>query len=190
MPVKLEKRGSVWYLRGSVRGIKVHKSTKVTDEQSADDIRIITEHRLLQESIFGKAAVKTFAEAAASYLQSGGSNRFLAPITEAFSKFRLRDIQQNDLDAAGTKIYPTASPETRNRQCYTPFIAVWNHAVKNGWADVRAWSRPKKPKGTNVVRLKSRRSGQAPVDYERAAEFVAAMSPAPAMVMTFLFTQG
>ncbi|RWP19282.1 MAG: site-specific integrase [Mesorhizobium sp.] len=190
MPLKLEKRGKVWWLRGSVRDIKVYRSTKVTNEQDADDIRIVTEHQLLLESVFGKAATKTFGEAVASYVESGGSDRFLRPITEVFGKFRLRDIKQNDLNAAAAKLYPTAQPETRNRQCYTPFIAVWNHAVKNGWAEVRLWQRPRKPKGTNVVRIRSARSGQAPVDYERAAKFVSFMSPAPAMVLTALFYTG
>ena len=55
---------------------------------------------------------------------------------------------------------------------------------------MRQWSRPKKPKGTNVVRLAKTRSGTAPVDYERAARFVEAMSPAPAMLMTTLFYTG
>ncbi|MBZ9980363.1 site-specific integrase [Mesorhizobium sp. BR-1-1-8] len=190
MPIKLKKRGSVWYLRGSVRSIAVHKSTKVADEQSADDVRIVTEHALLQESIFGKAAVKTFGEAVASYLESGGSDRFLSPLTKEFGHFHLRHITQSGLDSFARTLYPTATPETRNRQCYTPFIAVWNHAVKNGWADVRLWQRPRKPKGTNVVRIRSARSGQAPVDYERAALFVSKMSPAPAMVLTALFYTG
>jgi integrase len=107
-----------------------------------------------------------------------------------FGETRLTDIKQKELDAAALALFPTAQPETRNRQCYTPFIAVWNHAVKNGWAEVRMWQRPRKPKGTNVVRLKSERSGQRPVDYERAAAFVAKMSPAPAMLMTALFYTG
>jgi hypothetical protein len=89
MPLKLEKRGSVWYLRGSIRGIAVHESTKVTDEQAADDIRVATEHRLLQESILGKKAVKTFKEASESYLKSGGSDRFMTRLVEHLGPTRL-----------------------------------------------------------------------------------------------------
>lgn len=57
-------------------------------------------------------------------------------------------------------------------------------------ASPKKWQRPRKAKGTNVVRLTPVRSGTAPVAYERAAEFVAAMSPAPAMIMTTLFYTG
>jgi integrase len=107
-----------------------------------------------------------------------------------FGEMRLNEINQKVLDEAAARLFPDTQPETRNRQCYTPFIAVWNHAVKNGWATVRLWQRPRKAKGTNVVRNGNLRSGTAPVDYERAAIFVAAMSPAPAMLMTALFYTG
>ncbi|WP_051520600.1 tyrosine-type recombinase/integrase [Aquamicrobium defluvii] len=57
--------------------------------------------------------------------------------------------------------------------------------------DARVWERPRKAKGTNVVRLVGKsRSGTSPVEYDYAARFVAAMSPDPAMLMTFLFYTG
>ena len=190
MPLKLVKRGKIWWMRGTVRGVPVYESTKTDNEDGADMVRIATEWRILQETVLGKKAVKTFEDAVVSYLKSDGSERFISGLRKQLGNRRLHDIAQNDLDEAARKLYPTAQPETRNRQCYTPFIAVWNHAVKNGWADVRMWQRPRKPKGTNVVLRKSDRSGQAPVEYEHAVRFVAAMSPAPAMLMTFLFYTG
>jgi integrase len=76
-------------------------------------------------------------------------------------------------------------------QAYTPFIAVWNHAARNRWADKREWQRPRKPKGTNVKFLrKEHRAGSFPVSYEHASKFVLAMSPAPAMLMTTFFYTG
>jgi integrase len=63
--------------------------------------------------------------------------------------------------------------------------------VANKWAEPRAWRRPRKAKGTNVVTAaKAYRAGDRPVAYEHAARFVAAMSPAPAMIMTTLFYTG
>lgn len=100
------------------------------------------------------------------------------------------DISQSDLDTAARTLFPTASPETRNRQCYTPFIAVWNHAVVNQWAETRQWRRPRKLKGTNLITLKPQRAGNRPTNYDRAAQFVAAMSPATAQIMTALFYTG
>lgn len=194
MPLKLKPRGKVWWIRGTVHGQTIYESTGTHDKEVAEALRIKREAGLVSDHVYGAKATRTFAHAVESYLKAEGDPRFIGTVDSGllghFYGKRLSDIKQNDLDDAARKLYPTATPETRNRQCYTPFIAVWNHAVKNGWADVRLWSRPKKPKGTNVVVLRSKRSGQAPVDYERAAQFVAAMSPAPAMLMTFLFYTG
>lgn len=188
--VLVKRNGSPhWYLRGSVRGLHVLESTGTHDDQAADTIRILRERELLDESIFGKKINATFDQAAASYLQSGGSTRFLAKLTEVFGSKLLRKIKQNDLDAAARNMYPDAAAETINRQCHTPFIAVWNHAVGNEWADIRKWKRPRKAKGT-VVKREKKRSGDRPVEYELAATFVSNMSPAPAMVMTALFYSG
>jgi integrase len=194
MPIKLKLRGKVWWIRGTVHGQAVYESTGSYDKEAAEALRIKREAQLVSDHVYGAKATRTFAHAAESYLVSGGDVRFIGTVDGGllgyFYSRRLRDITQSDLDEAARKLYPNAQPETRNRQLYTPFIAVWNHAVKNGWAEVRMWQRPRKPKGTNVVRLGSQRSGTAPVDYDRAAQFVAAMSPAPAMLMTALFYSG
>jgi integrase/recombinase XerD len=194
MPLKLYKRGKVWWISGTVYGQTVRESAGTDDEKTAEAIRIKREAGLVSDHVYGPKATRTFAQAVESYLKAGGDMRFIGTPDDGllahFYDTRLKDIQQNDLDAAARKLYPEAQPETRNRQCYTPFIAVWNHAVKNGWAELRQWSRPRKPKGTNVARPKNRRAGTFPVDYAHAARFVGAMSPGPAMIMTTLFYTG
>lgn len=194
MPLKLYKRGKVWWISGTVHGQAVRESTRAHDKEVAEAIRVKKEAGLVSDHVFGPKATRTFAQAVESYLKAGGDARFIGGLEGGllghFYNTPLKDIRQNDLDDASRKLYPTAQPETRNRQCYTPFVAVWNHAVKNGWADVRQWSRPKKPKGTNVVRITKRRAGTFPVEYEHAARFIAAMSPGPAMLMTTLFYTG
>ncbi len=141
----------------------------------------------------------TFDRAADAHLAAGGSDRFLLEIgadgkprgiIEHLRGKKLYTITQDDLDRMAAKLYPTALPETRIRQFYGPFRAVWNFAVMEGWADAKKWRLPKKPKGTNVETLKKFRSGSTPTSYDRAAQFVLAMSPAPAMVMTALFFTG
>lgn len=103
----------------------------------------------------------------------------------------LHTIKQSDIDKLAGQLYPTAGPKTRLRQLYAPFRAVWNHAARQGWAEVRTWEVPKaKLKGTNTPSGSSRRVGNAPTSYEHAAAFVTAMSPAPSMVMTALFFTG
>jgi integrase len=202
MPLKLtQRKGSdVWYVRGTVRGKSVFESTGTRDRESAEQIRIKTEAQLLIESIHGKKALITFTEAANAYLDAGGSSRFLIKVRKKdgvasglvphFRNKLLKDLTQKDVDDAADKLFPTASAETKNRQCHTPFIAVWNHAVTNLWAEPRQWRRPRAPKGTNVVKLKKTRAGTKPTSYDRAAQFVAEMSPAAAQIMTALFYTG
>jgi len=205
----LLKRGRTYYVRGTVsstgqdgkrKSIRVFKTTGTGDRTLAEAIRIKTEKRILDEAVFGKAKVVTFKQAAEEYVESGGAQRFLFDwrktddtekgLVPHFGDRLLASITQEDLDKAATALYPTSTAETRNRQCHTPFIAVWNHAFGSEPNMARKWKRPRKPKGTNVVRLAKRRAGTFPVEYEHAAKFVAAMSPGPAMVLTTLFFTG
>jgi hypothetical protein len=78
MPLKLTKRdGSPnWYLRGTVRGITINESTGVADQEIAEAIRARREWDCFQESVFGAKTTTTFAEAARSYIASGGKGDF------------------------------------------------------------------------------------------------------------------
>jgi integrase/recombinase XerD len=201
MALKLTLRGGKYYLRGTVRGTPVYETTGTDDKKTADQIRIKREAELLKESIHGRIATLTFAQAASSFIDSGGSPRFLGKLDETTGKWggliglfydRVIDtITQSDLDAAADKLYPGTQYNTRNRQCHAPFIAVFNHAVRNKWAQPRAWARPRKPKGTMLkFSNKPKRAGTTATTYERAAQFVLAMSPGPAMLMTTFFYTG
>lgn len=200
MPLKLIRRkgSDNWYLRGTVRGQGVFESTGTSDEKIAEQIRIKLEDRLLTESVFGKRATVTFAEAADAFIEAGGSSRFLFEVnSEGWSRGlavalrgrKLIDLTQGELDNLALKLYPDTLPETRIRQFYAPFRAVWNYAARQGWAETRVWSLPRKLKST-AERRERKRSGSEPTTYDRAAAFVTAMSPAPSMVMTALFFTG
>jgi integrase/recombinase XerD len=188
------KRGRTWYVRGTVkvgeRKKSVYESSGLHIEKEAEIFRARLESRLIDELLYGEKQVKTFQDAMISYGESGGSPRYMAQLNGKFGPRRLCDITQSGLDAAAHELFPNTLPLTRNRQCHAPFIAVWNHAVRNGWAELRKWQRPRKEKGTNVVHKPTNRSGSAPTSYDTAARFVASMSPAPAMVMTALFYTG
>jgi hypothetical protein len=81
MSLRLVKRhGQLnWYIRGSVRGIAVDKSTLTDNEATTDAIRIKEENRLLNRSVFGEKASVSFVEAAVQYMEQGGETRFLQP---------------------------------------------------------------------------------------------------------------
>lgn len=194
MPITKFKRGKIWYLRGTVKvgdeSRSVYETTGVADEGTAEIIRTQKEDSITKQLLHGEEYVATFDDAATSYLESGGDNRFLTKVCAAFAGRKLRSIGQGDLDREARKAYPNVQPETLNRQFYTPFISVWNHAALNRWCAPVKWQRPRKIKGTNVTKLSNRRAGTHPVEYERAACFVSVMSPAPAMLMTALFYTG
>ena len=134
MPLKLVRRPRTpcWITRGTLRGIRVEESTGVdlANRPGAEEVRAKREAEILAESVYGRRAVVTFAEAAVSYMENGGNKRFLAPIVKHFWTTPLAQIDQLALDRAARNLYPRASPATRNRQFFTPASAVLHHAAR------------------------------------------------------------
>lgn len=136
-----------WIIRGTLRGVRVEESTGTGNKQAAEEIRVKREHDILTESVYGRSATATFAHAALSYLESGGTKRFIEPIIEHFGTTLLAKIGQDAIDRGARKLYPDATPATRNRQFYTPVSAVMTHAAKRGWCAPLILERPPQPKG-------------------------------------------
>lgn len=181
----LSKRGSIWYARGTLYEVTVYQSTKTDNRATA--LRVL--RQIEDHYCSGSHRQRTFAQACEAYVGYGGEGTYLPRLVARLGHLSLTNIRQTDLDAAASALFGHCTRETQNRQAYTPFIAVWNHAVGNEWAAARTWRRPRKPKGT-VIRVAPSRSGTTPVSYERAWQFISAMSPAPAMLMTVLFYTG
>ncbi|MCJ8521852.1 hypothetical protein ABID21_004884 [Pseudorhizobium tarimense] len=80
--------------------------------------------------------IRTFTEAADSYLQHRGCNRFLSPIVEQFNGRLMSDIVPFDIKQMSPALYPTHSASTQNRQAITPARAVFSHAYERGWGPV------------------------------------------------------
>ncbi|MER9423943.1 site-specific integrase [Mesorhizobium sp. M0317] len=141
MPLKLvrRKKSPFLILRGTIRGIRI-----------AEEFRVKREAEVYQQSLYGRAVSKTFAEAALSYLEEGGSGRFLDKPLGHFATTPLGKIGLAEIEAGAKKHYAKASPATRDRQFFTPSCAVLKHAAKRGWCAMPIISRPKKPDG--VVR--------------------------------------
>lgn len=141
-----------YYLRGTIRGQTIYETTGTDDPKAAEEICIQRSAEILRGSIFGRKSVVTFAEAASRYLTQGGDARFVGTYDEETGKWdgligyfgtdQMMTIDQSRLDRAAVELYPDAIPDTRNRQVYTPFIAVWNSCVPD-LCDARDWHRPK-----------------------------------------------
>jgi len=173
-----------WYARGTLLGRAYFFSTKTDDLRRARSLAAAAQRKILASD-----NRPTFREACEAYAKDGGQGTYLQKLVARLGDVDLSDLHQKNLDDAAHAIYPNVSPATLNRCAYTPFIAVWNYAVGNEWAAARTWRRPRKPKGTGH-RSGALRSGTRPVPYERAWQFLSAMSPAPAMIMTALFYTG
>jgi integrase len=144
VPIKLVRRprSSNWILRGTLRGIRIEESTGVGDRRAAEEIRAKREAEILAESVYGRRATATFASAALSYMENGGSTRFLAPIIEHFGTTPLAQVDQDAIDRMARKLYPNSSDATRNRQAYTPTSAVIRHAARRNWCAPIILERP------------------------------------------------
>jgi len=179
MPLKLVKRGQVWHLRGTVRGVLVRETTGCVERSDAEEVRIKREAQIVERSIHGASTTATFLEAAVMYLENGGEARFIEPLTDYFKSAKLGRIDQAAIDKAAKEIYPEASTSTLNRQVYTPVAAILHYAAERGLCDWRKIRRPKQPK----VRVRWLRP-------EEADKLIAECSPHLKPLVTFLFYTG
>ena len=118
-------------------------TTRNSPKKSAPSARA----EILAQSVYGRRATATFAEAALSYLENGGNKRFLDKVLEHFGTTALAKIDQDVIDKGARKIYPNVSAATRDRQFYTPTSAVLKHAAKRGWCSQTIMERPEKAPG-------------------------------------------
>jgi hypothetical protein len=131
MPLRLVRRPKSpnWIIRGTVRGIRVEESAGTSDRRVAEEIRAKREAEILTDSVYGRRATCTFAEAALSYIECGGSTRFLEAVLRHFSTTPLARIDQDAIERGARKTYPGTSNATLDRQFFTPTSAVLKHHV-------------------------------------------------------------
>lgn len=131
--LRLKKRGNTWYAHGTVAGDRVRQSLGTSDRGTAEELRAQLEARIWKRHTYGEEAVRTFEEAATSYMEQGGERRFLVPIITHFKGRNVASIHPGDVRNMALSVYPDASPQTRNRQAITPARAIINHAHSLGW---------------------------------------------------------
>lgn len=184
MPLKLiaGRHGSpYWYIRGSVRGIRVDESTGCVEKKAAEEVRIKRENELLTRSIHGDPAVRTFAEAALSYMDGGGDGQHLTQILQHFGpKKLLAHIGQSEIDECAKKLYPRAAASTTNRKIYTPISAVLHHAARKKWCPKPVIARPK---GHDKERVRW-------ITYEEAEKLINAAAEHIKPLVVFLLSTG
>lgn len=149
MPLRLSKhkRSPNWYIRGTLRGVKVEESTGVTDRKIAETFRAKKEWQIIQGAIIGRRINATFLDAMIGYLEDGGEARFLKRIVDILGPVPLSQIDNTSIRTIANQLYPKGGPSTVNRHIYTPISAVLRHAAKRKLCDPLLVERPRQPKG-------------------------------------------
>jgi integrase len=178
MPLKLKppRQGKTPYysVRGTYLRVYVDRSTGTADRKAADRTRrrwiaeiecgeYIDPHAVepTAESVPPTVSLQspratTFLAAAIAYMRAGGDRKRLGPIIKHSSAASIRDlpldrIDQLAIDNAADDLYPRATPQTKNREFYTPVAAVLHRAglerrIKRpiGWKGTQstAWLEP------------------------------------------------
>jgi integrase len=133
MTLKLEKRGHVYYVRGSVAGMLVRRSAKTSDKSIAEQFLARLQRQLWEEHIYGRKRVITLGEAIDLYLRFGGEGRFLKSIRAAWNERTLDNISGVQIRELAVRLYPDACTATLNRHVVTPICAVINCAADRGF---------------------------------------------------------
>lgn len=181
MALKLIKRGKTYYMRGTVAGVSVYESTRVSIKEAAEAIRIRRAQEILERVSLGRRASISFAEAALTYLESGGEGRFLDPILDYFGEdFRLCDVNNEAVNNCARALKPDAAPATINRQIITPISAVVTLAAEDDLCAFRKFRR----RSVDNARLRWLTPDEAEALIESAGE------PATALKIAFLLGTG
>lgn len=128
--LKREKGSPYWYVRGSVCGLRIYRSTGTTGKEEAEEFAHKLEADIYKARALGHKQPATWARAVNLYLDGGGEDRFLLPLLDLWRDTPLAEIDQELVDRAARDLYPKATPATRIRQVYSPVRAVLRKARK------------------------------------------------------------
>lgn len=146
MPLKLKRRGRIWWMRGTVAGKRIYESTRTDCEKTAQQIAAQTEAERWKRHLYGAEQTVTMSQAILTYLEAGGEDRYIDPILAEWKTRSLTSIRPGNIRDLAKKLYPGAGPATWNRQVVTPVLAVINCAADRGMAKPVKMKRYPEPK--------------------------------------------
>jgi integrase len=149
----------------------VDESTGCTTAQRPKKSSSSGRKRPPRSRIHGDPAVRTFADAALSYITGGGDGQHLEPHPQALRPKHAgqRDIGQAEIEECRRQALPQAGPATQNRKVYTPISAVLHHAARKKWCNKPVIGSAEGPRQGARALDYLRRS--RPVDRRRSAAF-------------------
>lgn len=179
MPLKLKKRGEIWWYSGTVAGKRLRGSTKTSQKTEAQRIANALESRWL-EGGRDPGAILTFAQAAGVYREHRSSEpRYLEMVEDYWKDTLVRDITKGALRRAALTLMPHGTGATRNRAVIVPTSAVINHC-----ADLDMCPPFKASRFPEVRKTKE------PATWEWIQAFMAHASPHLGALACFMFLTG
>jgi integrase len=136
MPLKLYRRGDIWYYSGTVgpRGRRKRfrdQSCFTRDKDTAARQVAEVEAQYWKGHFDGPAAILMFSDAARAYRAAGKSPRFLDKVEAYFGQTLVKDITEGSIHIMAKTLYPNATGASLNRMAVSPAQAVINHAAKS-----------------------------------------------------------
>lgn len=179
MPLKLKKRGEIWWYSGTVAGKRLRGSTKTAQKTEAQRIANALESQWL-EGGRDPGAILTFAQAAGVYREHRASEpRYLEMIEDYWKNTLVRDITKGALRRAALILKPNDSGATRNRAVIVPTSAVINYCAELDMCP------PFK-----ATRFPEVRTAKEPATWEWVQAFMAHASPHLGALACFMFLTG
>lgn len=178
MPLKLKKRGAIWWYSGTVAGRRLRGSTKTTQKSEAERLANEIESRELQGRR-DPGSVLTFARAAFEYVAHKGERRYVDLVGDYWKETPVSQITRGAIRRAAMTLYPTASGSTRNRSVVVPTCAVINFCASLEMCP------PVRP-----FRFPEVRKTKEPATWQWVQAFMAHSSPHLGALACFMFLTG
>jgi integrase len=179
MPLKLKKRGDIWWYSGTVAGRRLRGSTKTSQKLEAQRIA----NEIESTELAGRrdpGSVLTFAQAAIEYRKHRETSpRYLEMVEDYWKDTPVREITKGALKRAALFLQPNASGATRNRSVIVPTSAVINYCAELDLCP------PFK-----ATRFPEVRTEKEPATWEWVRAFMAHASPHLGALACFMFLTG
>lgn len=140
MPLKLEREGKIWYVRGSLNKIRVRESTR-THKRELAEAYLRQVQKDIEDRVYNSK--KTVSEAIAVYIEKGGERRYLGLINERFGELGLTDVTPEIVSRYALETFAHMKASSIRRQFYTPLNAVMRAAHDAGMCPLVRFKPPK-----------------------------------------------
>ncbi len=127
MPLKISKganRSPNYRIRGTYLKVKVDESARTSDFNAARKRLKQIKDEIERGSFETKPVGPTFGDAVELYVREKKSERFIMPLLDYFGDIPLSQITAQSIMRASHDMYPNATNATRNRQVFTPMLAI------------------------------------------------------------------